>query len=257
MLLFDTHAHLNDEDFDADREEVIERARSAGVALIVNVGYDLNSSRESIKLAGRYDLIYAAVGIHPHGAARAAQGYLEDLAELAGCPKVVALGEMGLDYYRDLSPRPAQQKVFREQLALARQLKMPVIIHDRDAHGDLLDILKKDGPGEAGGVLHCYSGSWEMARQCLSMGFYISIAGPVTFQNAPKLKDVAARVPADRLLVETDAPYLAPAPHRGGRNEPSHVRYTALEIARLKGIEPEELALTCMENGKRIFGLQR
>ncbi|MCL6638414.1 MAG: TatD family hydrolase [Firmicutes bacterium] len=251
--LFDTHAHLDDGDYGADREAVLERARSSGVRLIVNVGYDLESSRFSVELAERHDMIYAAVGIHPHGAAEVPENYLEVLEKLAGHRKVVALGEMGLDYYRDLSPRPVQQKVFREQLLLAGRLNMPVVIHDRDAHGDLLAILKSEGLGPAGGVMHCFSGSWEMAKQCLAMGFYISIAGPVTFPNAPKLKDIAARVPLDRLLVETDAPYLTPVPHRGKRNEPAHVRFTVAEIARLRGMEAEELARVCAANGRRLF----
>lgn len=254
MLLFDTHAHLDDdEDYGEDREEMLRRAREAGVALIVNVGYDLESSRRSIELADKYEMIYASVGVHPHGAGEVADGYLEQLAQMAAHPRVVALGEMGLDYYRDRSPRPAQRKVFREQLALAKRLDKPVVIHDRDAHGEILDILKKDGPWPAGGVLHCFSGSWEMARDCLALGFYISIAGPVTFPHAPKLKDVAARVPLERLLLETDAPYLTPVPHRGKRNEPARVFYTAAEVARLRGLETEDLARACAENGRKLF----
>lgn len=254
MILFDTHAHLDDdEDYGNDRDEVLERARAAGVALIVNVGYDLESSRRSISLAEKYGLIYASVGIHPHGADEAGPGYLEQLAEMAAHPKVVAMGEMGLDYYRDLSPRPVQRKVFREQLALAKKLDKPVIIHDRDAHAEILSILRKEGLGPAGGVMHCYSGSWELAREFLAMGFYISIAGPVTFPHAPKLKDVAARVPLDRLLVETDAPYLTPVPHRGKRNEPAYVYYTAEEVARLRGMTTEDLAGACALNGRKLF----
>lgn len=253
MILFDTHAHLDDEGYDADRDDMIQRARAAGVAHIVNVGYDLESSLRSIKLAEKYDLIYAAVGIHPHGAGEAEPGYLEELEKLAAHPKVVALGEIGLDYYRDLSPRPVQLKVFQEQMALAKKLQKPIIIHDRDAHGDIMDILREEGLGPSGGVMHCYSGSWEMAKECLAMGFYISIAGPVTFPNAPKLKDVAARIPPDRLLIETDAPYLTPVPHRGKRNESAYVAYTAKEIARLRGMETEDLASLCAENGRKFF----
>ncbi|NLI12526.1 TatD family hydrolase [Pelotomaculum propionicicum] len=252
-MLFDTHAHLDDEAYDQDRDEMIQRARQAGVKHIVNVGFNFESAYSSIKLAEKYDLIYAAVGFHPHNATEAATGYLQELEELAAHPKVVALGEMGLDYYRDLSPRPVQQRVFREQLSLAKKVGKPVIIHDREAHGDLMDILRQEGLGSAGGVMHCYSGSWEMARECLAMGFYISIAGPVTFPKAPRLKDVAARVPADRLLVETDAPYLTPVPHRGKRNEPAYVFYTAEEVAGLRGMETEDLAQMCAENGRRLF----
>jgi len=253
MILFDTHAHLDSEEYDADRDEVIGRARAAGVVHIVNVGYDLDSSRRSIALAEEYDFIYAAVGIHPHGADEAGSGYLAELAKMAAHPKVVALGEMGLDYYRNLSPRPVQKKVFREQLVLARELDLPVIIHDRDAHRDLLEILRGTRPGPAGGVLHCYSGSWEMAKECLAMGFYISIAGPVTFPNAPKMKDIAVRAYLDRLLIETDSPYLTPVPHRGKRNEPAHVAFTAAEIARLRGMEAEDLSRMCTENARNLF----
>jgi len=253
MILFDTHAHLDDEVYDQDRDAMIQRARQAGIKHIVNVGFNLETALGSIKLAEKYDLIYAAVGFHPHNAAEAGPGYLADLEKIASHPRVVALGEMGLDYYRDLSPRPVQQRVFREQLSLAKKLGKPVIIHDRDAHGDIMDILRREGLGPAGGVMHCYSGSWEMARDCLEMGFYISIAGPVTFPKAPRLKDVAARVPGDRLLVETDAPYLTPMPHRGKRNEPAYVFFTAEEVARLRGMKTEDLAQMCTENGRRLF----
>ncbi len=253
MILFDTHAHLDDEAFDAERDDMIQRAREAGVNYIVNVGYDLESSQRSIELAEKHDMIYAAVGIHPHGASEAGAGYLNDLEKLASHPKVVALGEMGLDYYRDLSPRPVQQQVFLEQLVLAKKLGLPIIIHDREAHGDVLEILRKERLGPAGGVIHCYSGSWEMARECLAMGFYISIAGPVTFPKAPKLKDVASQVPPDRLLIETDSPYLAPEPYRGRRNEPAYVAFTAKEIAGLRGMKKEDLAKMCTENGRRLF----
>lgn len=253
MILFDTHAHLEGEEYDADREEMIARARSAGVVHIVNVGYDLESSRRSVRLAEEYDLIYAAVGIHPHDAAAAGSGYLEELEEMAAHPRVVALGEMGLDYYRDLSPRPVQQRVFREQLALARELDLPIIIHDRDAHGDLMKILRENPPGPAGGVMHCYSGSWEMARECLALGLYISFAGPVTYPNARRLKELVSLVPLDRLLIETDAPYLSPVPYRGKRNEPAYLACTAEEIARLRGLKTDDLAKICTENGRKLF----
>lgn len=255
MLLFDTHAHIAEEEYDLDREEVLERARGAGVLYINNVGYNLESSSRAIALAENNDMVYASVGFHPHNAAEAGQAYLGELKTMAAHPRVVALGEIGLDYYRDLSPRELQRKVFREQLSLARELTLPVIIHDREAHGELMGILRELGLGPAGGVMHCYSGSWEMAQECMAMGFYISIAGPVTYQNASRLKDVAGRAPIDRLLLETDAPYLTPAPHRGKRNEPSYIAFTAAEIAALRGIEVEELAKTCTENGRRLFGI--
>lgn len=255
MPLIDSHAHINDRRFAADREEVLARARGAGLAGIVNVGFDLPSSAECLELADKYPFLYAAVGVHPHDAGEVPPDYLDRLRELARHPKVVALGEMGLDYYRDLSPRETQRKVFREQLALARELNLPVIIHDRDAHTDVLDILRRDGLGPRGGVMHCFSGDWEVARECLDLGLYISLAGPVTYPNAQKVREVAARVPLERLLVETDCPYLPPQPWRGKRNEPAYVRCVAEEIARLRGISFAEVALASARNCQHLFGL--
>lgn len=257
MELFDTHAHLDFDEYDRDRDAMIARARAAGVVQIVNAGFALHTSRAVIQTAEKYDLVYAAVGVHPHVAGETAPDYLEQLEKLAAHPKVVALGEMGLDYFRNRSSKPDQQRVFRGQLALAKKLNLPVIIHDREAHGDVMDILRSDGPFPAGGVIHCYSGSWEMAKECLAMGFYISIAGPVTFPKSARLKDVSARVPADRLLVETDAPFLTPVPHRGKRNEPAHVQFTLSEIASLRKMEADELAGICTANGRRLFRLTK
>lgn len=252
-MYIDSHAHLDDRKYDADRHEMLMRAKENGVAAIVNVGYDLPSSRRSVALAEKYDFIYAAVGIHPHDAGEANEATFEEMKRMAAHPKVVAIGEMGLDYYRNLSPQNVQQEIFRRQIALAKEAGLPVIIHDRDAHGDVMRILKEEKTGDAGGVLHCFSGSWEMAVECIKMGFYISVAGPVTFHNAGRLKDIAARVPADRLLIETDAPYLTPEPHRGKRNESAYVLYVAAEIARLRGINPEELGELAAGNTKRLF----
>ncbi|GBF34361.1 deoxyribonuclease YcfH [Desulfocucumis palustris] len=254
-FLVDTHAHLDIEEFDGDREEAILRARDAGVRYIINASFDLPSSERSVKLANQHPFIYALVGVHPHEAEDLPENYLARLGGLAAGPGVVAIGEIGLDYYRDLSPRPVQQKVFREQLALCRELDLPVVIHDRDAHGDLMDILKKDGISRRGGVLHCYSGSWEMAGLCMAMGFYISIAGPVTFPNAARLKDIAGKLPLERLLTETDCPYLAPQARRGKRNEPAYVRYVTEEIASLRGMETDVLAAAVLENTRAIFGI--
>lgn len=253
MSIFDTHAHLDDSAFAGDFNKVLERARAAGVALILNVGFDLESSAAAVGLAGKYREIYAAVGIHPHEAAGAGPDYLAELERLAAHHKAVAIGEIGLDYYRDLSPRRVQKKVFLEQLELAKKLGKPVIIHDRDAHGDVMDILRRAAPGLAGGVMHCYSGSWEMARESISLGFYISLAGPVTYPNAVRLKDLAARLPEEYLLVETDAPYLAPQAFRGKRNEPAFVVHTVGEIARLRKKDPEYIAKITAENGRRLF----
>lgn len=255
LVLVDTHAHLVDERYDRDRKEVLERARSAGVAAIVNVGYNLDSSRSSVALAQDYDFVFAAVGVHPHDAARAPAGYLDELLGLAGRGKVVAIGETGLDYFRNLSPREEQKRVFREHLALAKELDLPVIIHDREAHGDLLAVLQKDGPGRAGGVLHCFSGSWEMASVCLEMGFYISVAGVVTYPQSARLREIVARLPLERLLVETDCPYLTPAPWRGRRNEPACVRRVVECIADLRGMPPGELALITAQNARTLFRL--
>ena len=255
LVLIDTHAHLVDEAFDRDRKEVIERARAGGVVQIVNVGYDLDSSRRAVALAREYDFIYTAVGVHPHDAARVSAGYLDELGTLARNQKVVAIGETGLDYYRNHSPRPEQRQVFREQLALARELELPVIIHDRDAHGEVLEIFRQDGSGRAGGVLHCFSGSWEMARECLRMGFYISFAGVVTYPKSTHLQSIAVNLPAERLLVETDCPYLSPEPRRGERNEPAYVRYALERIAGLRGMPVAELALLTTQNARRLFRL--
>lgn len=254
--LFDTHAHLNDEQFTGDLDAVFERMREAGVTRVLCAAFDVKSSAETAAMAGERPGVVASVGVHPHDAEDVPADYLARLEELARRPGVVALGEMGLDYYRDLSPRPVQQRVFREQLSLVRAMNMPVIIHARDAFGDLLEILRRDGISPAGGVMHCYSGSWEVARECMAMGFYISLAGPVTFKNAVKLKDIAVKVPLNRLLIETDCPYLAPEPFRGRRNEPAHVLYTAEHIAELRGVSLDELASATTANAKKLFNIQ-
>lgn len=255
-VFFDSHAHLDDRKFNFDRHEMLMRARERGVSYIVNVGYDIPSSRRSVQLAGKYDFVFAAIGVHPHDSAGAGENSLEALRQLADDPKVVAIGEMGLDYYRDLSPRDIQQEMFRQQIRLAGDLRKPIIVHDRDAHGDIMQILREEKASRAGGVLHCFSGSPEMAKECLKMGFYISIAGPVTFRNANKLLKVAEEVPLDRLLVETDAPYLTPEPFRGKRNESAYVVYVAERIAELRGIPAPELAAATTANAKRLFGIK-
>lgn len=257
IILVDTHAHLDMKEFQNDREEVIKRAYDTGLVAIVNASFDLASSRRSVSMAGKYQCVRALVGIHPHDADKVFDGYLDELHSLALNPAVVAIGEMGLDYYRDLSPRLRQQKVFREQLALARELDMPVVVHDRDAHGDLMNILVKDGVPDRGGVMHCYSGSWEMAQKCMQMGFYISIAGPVTYPKATRLKDIAARLPLDRILIETDCPFLTPQSNRGKRNETAYVKYVAEEIARLREMPIECFARATTDNAEMIFGAQR
>lgn len=256
MKLFDTHAHLYEKAFDRDRRAVYARLRGAGVVAVVCVAYDLESARRAVAMAEEDELFWASAGIHPHDAKEAPSDYLDELETLLAHPRVVALGETGLDYYRNLSPRPVQQEVFRSQLALAREKVVPVIIHAREAFGDLLDILRRDGVSDAGGVMHCFSGSWEVAQECLKMGFYISLAGPVTYKNASRLHDLAVRIPLDRLVIETDCPFLAPEPFRGQRNEPAYVRYVAEQIASLRGIEPEEVGRITTANACKLFGLQ-
>jgi TatD DNase family protein len=254
-MLIDSHAHIDMSHFVNDLDEVLQRAQEQGLKAIINVGIDESSSRAAVALADKYSQVYAAVGIHPHDAKNAGKDVIVALSELALHPKVVAIGEMGLDYYRNLSPRLVQQKMFRQQIELAKQLRKPIIVHDRDAHADTLKILKEQRAIEVGGVMHCYSGSWELAQEYLKMGFYLSFAGPVTYGNARKLQEVARKMPLDRILVETDCPFLTPVPYRGKRNEPSYVVKTAEKIAQLKGINFEELAKHTTENTMRLFNI--
>lgn len=254
-MLFDTHAHLDDEKFNDDRDKVIEQCIESGVELILNAGSNIATSKSSIALAEKYPFIYAAVGVHPHDADKMDDDSIAVIAELAANKKVKAIGEIGLDYYYDFSPREVQKKRFAEQIDLARQLKLPVIIHARDAHGDTMEIFKKSDIQKVGGVLHSFSGSVEMAQECLRLGLYLSISGPVTFSNGKKTVEVVREVPLERLLIETDSPYLTPVPYRGKRNYPGYVRHVAEKIAEIKGITFEEVAQTTLENGKRLFNI--
>ena len=253
-MLADSHAHIDDERFDADREEVVARALAAGVSLIVNIGADMASSARSVALAEKYPGIYAAVGMHPHDSREMHEVDYRQLEQWTTHPKVVAIGEIGLDYHYDLSPRPVQKDVFLRQLDLARKTGKPFIIHEREAHADMLDIIRHAASG-LNGVFHCFSGSVETAREYLKMGFYISVAGPVTFPKSVKTKEVAKAVPLDRLLVETDSPYLTPQPFRGKRNESAHVRLVAEEIANLRDISLAELAEATTANVRRLFNI--
>jgi TatD DNase family protein len=255
-MLTDTHTHLNDKQFDEDREEVIARARKAGVSRIVNVGYNRETIATSLALAESYDFIYSVVGWHPHDASDMTDEDLEWIESLLKHPKVVGIGEMGLDYYWDNSPRDVQAEVFRKQIRLARKVGMPIVIHDRDAHQDIVDILREERAQEVGGIMHCFSGSWEMAKQCLDMDFFISFGGPVTFKNAKKPKEIAKRVPLDRLLIETDSPYLTPHPYRGKRNETAYVGLVAEAIAELHDLTPEEIAKVTTQNAVRLFNIK-
>jgi TatD DNase family protein len=256
MLLVDTHAHLNDGRFRHDLPAVLQRAATAGVRAVINAGFNLESSRGGVELAGRHAPVYAAVGFHPHEAKHFSPAALAGLRGLAAAEKVVAVGEIGLDFYYNHSPPSAQREAFIEQLRLARELNLPVIVHDRDAHREVLDILLEEGLPSAGGVMHCFSGDTAFAAQCLEMGLYLSLAGPVTFKQAGPLAEVARQVPPERLLVETDAPYLAPVPFRGQRNEPAHVTYVLQRIAGLRGKDPETLARVTSENAVRLFGVR-
>ena len=252
-MLFDTHAHLDDERFGNDRDEVIMQCRQDGVELILNAGSNMETSVKAIALAKKHEFIYAAVGVHPHDTADMDEETAGVLAALAENKKVRAIGEIGLDYHYDLSPRNVQKQRFAEQIELARQLKLPVIVHDREAHGDVMDIFRKTRIKEVGGVLHSFSGSAEMALECIKLGLYISISGPVTFNNARKTIEAVKQVPLDMLLIETDSPYLTPVPYRGKRNYPGYVRIVAEKIAEIKGISFEEVARQTLENGKRLF----
>ncbi|WP_455660575.1 TatD family hydrolase [Pradoshia sp.] len=255
-MLFDTHVHLNDDQFNDDLEEVIERARLNGVGRVVVVGFDEKTIKRAIELIDAYDFMYAAIGWHPVDAIDCTDNYLEWIEELTAHPKVVAIGEIGLDYHWDKSPKDVQQVVFRRQIQLAKRLDLPIIIHNREATEDVVTILEEEGAEEVGGIMHCFSGSPETAKRCLDMNFYISLGGPVTFKNAVKPKEVAKEVPLDRLLIETDCPYLAPHPFRGKRNEPSYVKLVAEQIADLKGISFDEVAKATTENANRLFRIQ-
>ena len=256
MRLFDTHAHLDTDAFADDREHVLARAREAGVTHLINVVFNRETIPTTLALAEAHDWIYAAVGWHPQDAEDMLPSDLAWLEQLLlHHPKVVALGEVGLDYYWDTSPKDVQQRVFAEQIALARRVRKPLVIHNRDAHRDVVDLLKSEGARDVGGVMHCFSGSWDIARECLDLGFYISLGGPVTFKNAKVPKEIAANVPADRLLIETDAPYLAPHPHRGKRNESAFVSLVAQEIASIRGVDYAEIVYTTHENARKLFSI--
>ena len=254
-VIVDAHAHLQWASFDNDREEVISRAREAGVECIVNIGFDVVGSRKGIELAETHEGLYATVGIHPHNASRFDRNVLDELRKLSEHPKVVAIGEIGLDYYRNLSPRTAQRRAFEAQLSFAEELGLPVVIHDRDAHNDTLKILAKF-KGRLSGIMHCFSGSREMAEQCVESGFYISFAGPVTFPSSHKLQTIAKWIDLNKILLETDSPWLAPQEMRGQRNEPAYLLFTARKIAELRKIPFVELAEATTKSAKEIFQLR-
>ena len=253
-MLFDTHAHYDAEAFDQDREAVLAGLRSRGVAMAVNPGCDPASSRRALALARRWDFLYAAVGWHPENCGPYTPESLEELRRLAREEKVVAIGEIGLDYYwEENPPREHQQRVFRDQLALARELDLPVIVHDREAHADSLSIIRAFP--QVRGVFHCFSGSAEMARELVKLGWMVSFTGVLTYKNARRAVEAAQAVPLDRIMIETDSPYMAPVPHRGKRNDSGYVRHVCEKLAELKGVSFEACARITLENGKRFYGI--
>jgi TatD DNase family protein len=254
LELFDTHAHLHFADFDADRAEVLRRAHAAGVTRMVTIGTELPTSRAAIAVAEATPGVWATVGVHPHDAAEVDAAALAEIESLAGGPRVVAIGEIGLDFFRDLSPRDAQQRVFRHFVRVARRVRKPVVVHCRDAHAEVLGILSDERVAEVGGVMHCFSGDVDIARRCLDLGLMISLAGPVTYPNARALPEVARFVPRDRLVIETDCPFLPPQGHRGKRNEPALMALTAARVAELRGEPVAELARQTSDNARRLFG---
>jgi len=252
--LIDSHTHLYDPVFDADRDDVIRRAREAGISAVISIGCDLETSRRAVDLADRYEMIYATVGVHPHEVKHLDDAGLAELQKLAAHKKVVGYGEIGLDYYYLHSPKETQQRQFRRQIGLAKELGLPIVVHSRDAKSDTLAILKEEGAETVGGVMHCFTGDLEMARTAIRMNFYISFSGVLTFANAGALREVARALPLERILVETDCPYLSPVPNRGRRNEPAYIRHTADALARLYPSQvPDSVMKITADNAARLF----
>ncbi len=254
-MLIDSHAHLGMPQFDRDRDEVIRRAAEAGVDLIFTVGTDPKDCPKALEITRRSDQVFAIIGIHPHHATEVTEKTYSDLRTLSQNEKVRAIGEIGLDFYRNLSPRDVQVATFREQIHLARELNLPIVVHARDAHVQVLTVLKEERVGEIGGVFHCFSGDYGMAKACLDLGFFISIPGTITFKTNANLREVITKIPLDRILVETDCPFLAPMPFRGKRNEPAYVKFTALKLAEVKGLPFDEVARITSKNARRAFRL--
>lgn len=253
MMLIDTHAHYDDEQFQADRMEVLSSLPAAGIETVINAAQDVETARQGIALAERFPFVYCTVGIHPHMADSCTPEAMETLERLAAHPKVVAVGETGLDYHYDFSPPEVQKANFIENIRLARRVGKPLVIHDREAHGDILTILREERVGEIGGVVHCYSGSGEMAKELARMGLYFSLGGAVTFRNAKRILEALPEIPGDRLLLETDCPYMTPEPYRGRRNDSRLLPYVAQKIAALKGCSVEEIADLTNRNARALF----
>ena len=254
-MFIDTHVHLNADQYEEDLEEVIQRALDANVTKMVVIGFDRKTIEKAMELSEAYPFIYAVVGWHPVDAIDCTEEDLQWIESLAKHPKVVGIGEIGLDYHWDKSPKDVQQELFRKQIHLAKKVELPIIIHNREATADVVQILKEEGAREVGGIMHCFSGSVETARECIDMNFMISLGGPVTFKNAKTPKQVAEEIPLEHLLIETDAPYLAPHPNRGKRNEPAYVTLVAEEIARLKDMPVEEVAEATTRNALKLFNI--
>ncbi|HDH87690.1 MAG: hydrolase TatD [Desulfobacterium sp. 4572_20] len=254
-MLIDSHAHLDMKQFDSDRDQVIDRALSADVRRIITVGIDIKSSRNAVKLTTRYPSIFATAGIHPHNADNANKNDLAQISLIAQQDKIIAIGEIGLDFFRNRSARQKQIEVFTQQLAIAISLDLPVVIHDREAHAETLKILSSFKKNGLHGMIHCFSGDYKLAKTFINMGYYISIPGTVTFKNASQIQDVARNIPLNSLLLETDAPFLTPTPYRGKRNEPSYIIHTAQKIAKLRGVSFEEISSQTSKNVCQLFNL--
>ena len=252
-MLFDTHAHYDDPRFDGIRDDLLASMPGKGVKYITNIGTDLATSRATLELTRKYPFVYGAAGFHPHEAKSMTDEALDEIVSMLGDGKIRAMGEIGLDYYYDLSERDVQRAAFARQLEIAKELDLPVVIHEREACADMLDILSASGVRR--GVVHCFGGSRETAKILLDMGFYISFTGAITFKNARKAYEVVPYIPSDRIMAETDCPYLTPVPFRGKRNDSGYVHLVAEAIAQLKGLDPEEVARITLENGKRFFRL--
>ena len=252
-MIFETHAHYDDAAFDEDRAQLLDSMSDAGIDHIVNIGANMESSRTSLELAHKYDFIYAAVGVHPSDSAELDDDRIEELRKLSGDPKCLAIGEIGLDYYWPEPDHELQKKWFRRQIALAKEEKLPVIIHSRDAAADTLNILKEENAAENGGVVHCFSYSAEVAKQCVDMGFYIGVGGVITFKNGRKLKETVEVLPLEKILLETDSPYLAPTPYRGKRNSSLNLPLVVEAIAQIKGVTTDEVIRITEENAKKMY----
>ncbi len=252
-MIFESHAHYDDEGFNEDREELLKRLPKEGIKTVINIGITVNSSKQCIKLANKYDYIYAAIGVHPHEVSNMDDDKLEQIKEMTKEPKVVSIGEIGLDYYYNHSPRDVQKLWFKKQIELAKEVKKPIVVHSREAEEDTFNIIKETNAKEVGGVIHCFGGSAEMAVEYVKLGFYIGVGGVVTYKNGKKLKRVVEQIPLEHLLIETDSPYLAPVPKRGKRNDSTNLVYVIKQIAELKGIDYDEVVKVTRDNGMKLF----